>query len=269
MATRWTSLEGAILCLLLVPLFQQGLVIAAGPHKAGTSTRHKRPNTMKADDFHHLTDKLTHKIMKDIEKLKAEDPNWGKRKPEEEEEEEIDEENPPMTKCDFACPEGLVQTKSPDFKMPEFTNCRKYDKTWDRIAGASKCCANHERCYHTCKRERMLCDMEFGQCMASLCEELVEAGRIGSESVKQACDSAMGLVGVIIIDPGCELYPKAQGAACRCTEPEEEEEEGEEVMSNPFDSTMAKQNDNLSRGSSPHFAQSGVTGTSQQRRDEL
>lgn len=59
------------------------------------------------EDFQHLTDKLTHKLMKDIGKLKAEDPNWPGKPPARMSQEDVTEEQmKAMSECEFHCPKG-------------------------------------------------------------------------------------------------------------------------------------------------------------------
>ncbi|XP_003728278.2 group XIIB secretory phospholipase A2-like protein [Strongylocentrotus purpuratus] len=205
--------QDLVLPTILVVIVHLVTASALSPGSAGSSS----VESLAMEDFQHLTDKLTHKLMQDIGKLKAEDPNWPGKPPAQMSEDDVMEEQMKATsECEFHCPKGRVQEQNPDFKMPAFKNCRLYDSSWDRIPGASGCCARHQICYHTCARERKQCDMEFHMCIENICVELEEKGIIKTEKVVKSCHSAMGMLGIMIMEPGCKMFPKAQDAACRC-----------------------------------------------------
>ncbi|XP_054773576.2 uncharacterized protein LOC129281685 [Lytechinus pictus] len=187
-------------------------------HYVTMSTSTSSVESLVLEDFHHLTDKLTHKIMENIEKLKATDPNWGQPPKDMGEDDMTQEQMKRISECEFHCPKGQMEVENEEFKMPVNKNCKDYDSMWDRIPGASGCCKRHQICYHTCGLERTRCDMEFTRCMENVCEELQEKGIIKTEKVIEACVSAMRMLGIMVMEPGCNMYPKAQGAACRCVD---------------------------------------------------
>lgn len=76
---------------------------ALSPGSAGSSS----VESLAMEDFQHLTDKLTHKLMKDIGKLKADDPNWPGKPPARMSQEDVTEEQmKAMSECEFHCPKG-------------------------------------------------------------------------------------------------------------------------------------------------------------------
>ncbi|KAF4090803.1 hypothetical protein AMELA_G00056080 [Ameiurus melas] len=82
------------------------------------------------------------------------------------------------------------------------------------IPSMTECCNQHDRCYDTCGRGKHDCDVQFHDCLETICRN-VQITRGLDQSV-QECESAVTLLFDAIVNVGCKPYLDSQGAACIC-----------------------------------------------------
>lgn len=68
------------------------------------------------------------------------------------------------------------------------------------------CCNEHDKCYDTCNRPKESCDVEFQECLNTIC-------RYESSVFGYLCKT---IFPTIVVIAGCSEYLKAQESACIC-----------------------------------------------------
>merc|ERR1719419_504305 len=76
------------------------------------------------------------------------------------------------TDCQFKCENDATPQPRPGYTaVPNGCGSFGISMTVDGLPGFTECCNNHDLCYSRCGSDKVVCDRQFDECLARICDE--------------------------------------------------------------------------------------------------